>query len=116
METCPGTGKAFLGTVDERWLDGLNKRHKFFKKRKDFKVGDVVLVLSTESKGGKWILKRISDVFPGKDNHVGVVTVQIGNQEYIPPISKLSPLECKDFERVDKPEFIKEGENDYKKI
>ena len=68
----------------KEWLDGLNKRHKFFKKRKDFKVGDVVLVLSTESKGGKWILKRISDVFPGKDNHVGVATVQIGDQEYIP--------------------------------
>ena len=72
METCPGIGKAFLGTVDEKWQPGLKKRHKWFKKEKDFKVGDVVLVLSTESKQGKWILGRLSDVFPGKDDHVRV--------------------------------------------
>ena len=92
----------------------MNKRHKWFKKEKDYKVGDIVFVLSTESKRGKRILGRISDVFPGKDNHVWVAKVQIGNQEYIRPISKLCPLECKDLERVDKPEFIKEEENDYK--
>ena len=76
---------------------------------KDFKVGDIVLVLSTESKLGKWILGRILDVFPGKDKHVRVA------KEYIRPKSKLYPLECKDLERVDKPEFVKEGENNYKK-
>ena len=27
---------------------------------------------------------------------------------------QIVPLECKDLERVDKPEFIKEEENDYK--
>ena len=62
------------------------------------------------------MLGRISDVFPGKDNHVQVAKGQIGDQEYIQPISKLCPLEYKDLERVDKQEFIKEGENDYKKI
>ena len=45
---------------------------------------------------------RISDVFPGKDNHEQVAKFQIGDQEYIRPISKLRPLECKDLERVDK--------------
>ena len=52
----------------KEWLPGLNKRHKWFKKEKDFKVGDVVLVLSTKSKQGKWILGRISDVFPEKES------------------------------------------------
>ena len=52
----------------------------------------------------------MSDVFPGKDNHVRAAKVQIGDQEYIRPISKLCLFECKDLERVDKPEFIKEGE------
>ena len=56
----------------KKWQPRLNKRHKWFKKEKDFKVGDVVLVLSTESKQGKWILGRLSDVFPGKDDHVRV--------------------------------------------
>ena len=62
------------------------------------------------------MLGRISDVFPGKDNQIQVAKGQIGDQEYIQLISKLCPLEYKDLERVDKPEFIKEGENDYKKI
>ena len=101
----------------EQWmkecLPGLNKRHKWFKKAKDFRVGDVVLVLSTESKRGKWVLGRISDVFLGKDSHV---RVKIGDQKCIWLISKSCPLECKDLERVDKSEFIKEGDNVYKKI
>ena len=107
--------KHFWGWWMNEWLPGLNKRHKWFKKEKDFKVGDVALVLSTESKQAKWILGR-TDVLPGKDNHVRVVKVQIGDQEYIRPIPKLCPFACKDVERVDKSEFNKEGESDYKKI
>ena len=53
-------------------------------------------------------------MFPGKDNHVRVAEVKIGDQEYIRPISKLFPFEHKDVERVDKPKFIKEGKNGYK--
>ena len=75
--------KHFLGQLIKEWLPGLNKRHKWFKKEKDFKVGDVVLILSAENKQGKWILGRISDVFPGKYSHVRVAQVQIGNQEHI---------------------------------
>ena len=108
--------KHFLGQLIKEWLPGLNKRHKWFKKEKDFRIGDITLVLSTESKQGKWVLGRISDVFPGNDNHVRGAKVKIGGQEYIRPIFKLCPLECKDLERIDKPEFIKDGENDYKKI
>ena len=62
----------------------------------------------------KWVLGRISDMFPGKDNHVRVAEVKIGDQEYIRPISKLFPFEHKDVESVDKPKFIKEGKNGYK--
>ena len=69
-----------------------------------------------ESKIDANVWGTTSDLFPGKDNLLWVPKVQIGDQEYIRPISKLRPLECRDLERVDKPEFIKEGENDYKKI
>ena len=62
--------KHFWGRWMKEWLPGLNKRYKWFKKEKDFKVGDVVLILSTESKQGKSILGTTSDVFPGKDNHL----------------------------------------------
>ena len=92
----------------KEWLPVLSKRYKWFKKEMDLKVRGIVLVLSTESKREKCILGRMLDVFLGKDNHARVAKVQVGDQEYIRPISKLCPLECKDLERVDKPEFIKE--------
>ena len=41
----------------KEWLSGLKKK----KGKKDFRVGDVVVVLSTKRKRGKWILGRISD-------------------------------------------------------
>ena len=52
MEMCPGTGKAFLGRWLRELLSELNKRNKTFKKKKDLKVGHVVLILSTKSKQG----------------------------------------------------------------
>ena len=78
----------------KEWLPQLNKRHKWLKIQKDFKIGDVVLVLSTDIGRGKWQIARILDVFPGKDGHIRVVKVKIGDSEYIRPISKLCPLEC----------------------
>ena len=92
MKTCPETGKTFLGKRVKEWQPGLNKRQKWFEKEIDFKIGDVVLVLSPESKREKWILQRISDVFPGKENHVRVAKFRIEDQEYIRSISKLPPL------------------------
>ena len=78
----------------KEWLPQLNKRHKWLKIQKDFKIGDVVLVLSTDIGRGKWQIARILDVFPGKDGHIRVVKVKIDDSEYIRPISKLCPLEC----------------------
>ena len=89
----------------KEWPPGLNKRHKWFKKEKDFKVEDVVLVLSTERNEGNGYWEEYQMCF---QENVRVAKIQIGDQEYIRPISKLCPLECKDLERVDKPEFIKE--------
>ena len=75
--------KHFWGQWMKEWLPALNKIHKWFKKEKYFRVGDVVLVISTESKRGKWLLGRISYEFLGKDNHVRVAKAKIGDQKYI---------------------------------
>ena len=101
--------KHFWGRLMKEWLPGLNKRLKWFKMEKDFKVGDIVLVLSTESKPGKQILGRISDVLSGKDNHVHIAKVQIGDQIYIRPISKLCSLECKTLRGLINQSLSKKG-------
>ncbi|XP_074645828.1 uncharacterized protein LOC141902087 [Tubulanus polymorphus] len=55
------------------WLPQLNSRKKWTDTKRDFKVGDVVLAISSDTPGGKWPLGRVLEIFPGKDVHVRVV-------------------------------------------
>ena len=50
-------------------------------------------MMSTETPRGKWPLGRVVKVFPGKDDRVRVVDVQVGKSVYRRPIVKLCPLE-----------------------
>ena len=56
-------------------------------------VAHVVIVMSTETLREKWPLGGIIKVFPGKDNRVRVVDVQVGKTVYRRPVVKLCPLE-----------------------
>lgn len=75
------------------WLPGLNPRRKWFHAQRDLQVGEVVLVISPGSPRGHWPLGRILEVYPGKDEHVRVAKVQIGQNTLVRPITKLCPLE-----------------------
>ena len=75
------------------WIPSLSGRKKWRSDRADLKVGDVVIVMATDTPRGKWLLGRIEKVFPGKDNKVRVVDVQVGRSVFRRPIVKLCPLE-----------------------
>jgi hypothetical protein len=92
---------------DRRWrteyLQTLQKSTKWFKDHPNLHVGTLVLLNDSESIIGpqKWILGRISEVFPGKDDKVRVCDVTIPSSDdegnvkmktYRRPITKLSPL------------------------
>ena len=68
-------------------------RKKWRRDQPNLKVGDVVIVMSTETPRGKWPLGRIIKVFPGKDDQGRVVHVQVGKMVYRRPVVKLCPLE-----------------------
>ena len=57
------------------------------------KVGDVVLLMSSNTSRGQWPLGRIVEVKAGKDNHVRVVKVKTGNSLVLRPITQICPLE-----------------------
>jgi hypothetical protein len=78
----------------KEWLPTLNRRKKWQQLRKDIKEGDTVLVISPDSPRGHWPLGRIVSVHPGKDGHIRVVEVRIGETVLTRPISKICPLEC----------------------
>lgn len=77
------------------WLPSLSPRKKWGKEKRDLEVGDLVLVLSTDTPRGKWPLGRIVQVFPGPDGHVRTADVRVKGSILRRPIVKLCPLECK---------------------
>ena len=79
----------------KEWLPMLNVRSKWTTTKRDLEIGDVVLAISPEQPRGHWPLGRIIEIFPGKDNHVRVAKVQVGNGTLVRPITKLAPVEIK---------------------
>ena len=71
----------------------MNSRKKWNNKKDDFKAGDVVLVLSTDTPQGQWPLGHITKTFTGSDGRVRVVNVQVGRNGLTRSVHKLVPLE-----------------------
>ena len=75
------------------WVPTLNARKKWYQTHRDVRKGDVMLVVSPDTPRGKWPLGRVLDVYPGKDGHVRVAKIQVGNGTLTRPVTKLCPLE-----------------------
>ena len=75
------------------WLPGLNARRKWFQTNRDVQAGDVMLVISPDTPRGNWPLGRVLEVYPGKDRHVHVAKIQVGEGTLMRPVTKLCPLE-----------------------
>ena len=84
----------------KEWISSLNSRKKWNSEKDDFKVGDLMLVLSTDTPRGHWPLGRITKTINGSDKRVRVVNVQVGQKELTRSVHKLVPLECDG--RIDK--------------
>ena len=77
----------------QEWISGLSPRKKWWKPQRDLRVGDVVLVASSDTPRGHWPLGRVTAVHKGDDGHVRVVKLQVGQNEMLRPITKVCPLE-----------------------
>ena len=75
------------------WLPSLAKRPKWHNVTENFKVGDLVLMLSPDTPRGQWPMGRIEATYPGKDGHVRTAKVRIQGTSLLRPIVKLCPLE-----------------------
>ena len=61
----------------------LNRRMKWKKEEKNLKVGDVVVIITTETTLGHWPLGRVEEIFLGKDGYVRVVCIHLAGKSYI---------------------------------
>ena len=65
------------------WLPSFSARKKWQQPKQDLHERDVVLVLSPGTPRGPWPLARILEVYPGKDGHICVAKVQVGQHQLI---------------------------------
>ena len=85
----------------KRWireyLPTLQQRSKWFTAVRDFKVGDVVLLME-ESPRGSWPLARIVAVHMSDDGHIRSVTLKLRDASHVSrPITKISLLESDSY-------------------
>ena len=76
------------------WLPKLNASKKWFYEGKELKAGEVVLVVSQDTPPGQWPQGIITEIAPGKDGHVRVARIKIGDHIYERSSPRLCPLEC----------------------
>ena len=86
----------------QEWLPSLGAprlgshscSHRFWhRERRDIRIGEVVLIVSTDTSRGNWPLGRAVEVYPGIDGRVCVAKLQVGQGMLVRPVTKLCPLE-----------------------
>lgn len=81
----------------KRWsteyLARLQQRPKWTKETETIKIDELVLVRSENTQPSKWALARVTEVHPGPDGKVRVVTLRCqGNHFMKRPITKISRM------------------------
>jgi hypothetical protein len=68
------------------------RRAKWKTKKRQFKVGDIVLVADTSVARGKWNLARIVEVYPGRDGVIRNMRLKTNSGEYQWSVQKCCPI------------------------
>ncbi|CAK1545368.1 unnamed protein product [Leptosia nina] len=80
----------------EKWsldyLQQLQSRSKWRSPSKNIEVGDVVVVREDHIPPGKWALGRVTEVHPGRDGYVRIVSLKTKNGVIKRPVIKLALL------------------------
>lgn len=74
------------------YLTCLQQRPKWFKKKKEFNIGDIVLIKQLNMPPGKWALGRIINKHPGPDGYTRVYSVKSGESVTKRCVTKLCHL------------------------
>lgn len=78
-----------------RWSSdylSLNHYSKWYKEVKNLEVGDIVVIKEDNLLSAQWPLARVTEIYPGEDGLVRVVSVRTNKGVYKRPVSKLALL------------------------
>ena len=79
-----------LGDWKEKYEE--MRREKWKQKERQFKIGDIVLMVDENVSRGKWNLARLIEVFPGKDGVIRNVKLKTKSGEYKRSVHKCCPI------------------------
>ena len=77
----------------KEYLPALQARQKWCVPRRNFTVGDLVLVADEKTPRGRWPMGLIEEVFPDSNGHVRSVKVKTATSTYRRNIRRLCLLE-----------------------
>lgn len=80
------------------YLSSLQIRNKWTRQRSNFAIGTMVLLKEDNIPPLKWKLGRVTELFPGPDGNVRVVTVRTKDGSFRRAISKICILPLQDVE------------------
>lgn len=80
------------------YLSSLQIRNKWTRQRSNFAIGTMVLLKKDNIPPLKWKLGRVTELFPGPDGNVRVVTVRTKDGSFRRAISKICILPLQDVE------------------
>lgn len=75
----------------EDYISALQRRSKWQVETENIKVGTMVLI-QTDAPPAQWPLGRVSELFPGEDGRIRVVSVTTSSGSFLRAITKLAPL------------------------
>ena len=106
LDLCDNPRKRYQqiqGITNEWWslwmkhfVPNLQIRNKWFKKRENLKIGDVVLMIDPSVHRASWNMAIVEEVYPGTDNRIRSLKVKSSEGNYVRPITKLTLLLSKD--------------------
>ena len=80
----------------KEWIPSLSHRKKWFTAQRNLDVGDLVLLIETDTPRGQWSLGRIIKTYNGTDDKVRTVDLEIRGRRLKRSVHKLCPLEFSD--------------------
>ena len=84
----------------KEYLPNLQERHKWLKVRRNFKIGDLVLVKQESTPRNQWPLGLVVGVHTSTDGLVRSLEVRTNTGTYERPITKICLLEGTDSDRI----------------
>ena len=75
------------------YVPTLQQRHKWLLNKRNLAVNDLVLVVDKTVPRSRWLLGRVTKVFPGEDSRVRTAEVKTKDSSLTRPVTKLCLLE-----------------------